>query len=86
MLEVSIQHGVLKAVPGSPDPKSDVVLLTTMAVKPHVRKQGIGTALLTAAEAWISDAHPEIAYAALFAYRNNHDAIRSADKLVHVTS
>ena len=76
MLEVSVQHGVLTAVLGNQNPKSDVVLLTTMAVKEHSRKQGIGTALLAAAEMWICSVHPEIACTALFVYRNNHDAIR----------
>ena len=80
MLEVSVQHGVLKAALGRQDPKSDVVLLTTMAVKEDCRKQGIGTALLAAAEDWIHTVHPEIACAALFVYRNNHDAIRYAAK------
>ena len=78
MLEVSVQHGVLRAALGTEDPKSDVILLTTMAVKKSSRKHGIGTALLAAAEQWIRSVHPEVACAALFVYRNNHDAIRYA--------
>lgn len=76
MAEVSIQQNVLKTVLSVPDPKCDVALLTTMAVREHSRKQGIGTALVTAAEEWVQIAHPKIAYVALLVYKNNHDAIR----------
>lgn len=76
MVEVSTQQDVPKAVLRKGD--QAVAVLTTMAVTEHSRKQGIGTALLSAAEEWTRTCHPEITSAALFVYRNNHDAIRLA--------
>ena len=49
-------------------------VLTSTAVLPELRRQGIGTALLQAAQQWAASHHVEAL--ALFVFRDNYAAIR----------
>ena len=76
MLEVSVQSSTSIAGPNRQELGSEVLFVTSMAVKEPRRRQGIGAALLRAAEEWSAPHHSDISHAALLVYRNNYDAIR----------
>ena len=71
MLEVSLQADMPPLFLGS---SQQIAVVTTMAVLPEMQRQGIGTALLEAAQCWA--ASRDIKVVALFVYRDNYTAIR----------
>lgn len=71
MLEVSIQADMPPLFLGN---SHQVAVVTTMAVLPEMQRQGIGTALLEAAQCWA--AARDVRSVALFVYRDNYTAIR----------
>ena len=75
MLEVSVQWSSSLAAPNWQQ-GPQVLFLTTMAVRNLKRKQGIGAALLRAAEDWSATAHLSVSHAALLVHRNNDAAVR----------
>ena len=72
MLEVSIQTDIPAGVLSSG--RTEAAVVTTMAVMPSLQRQGIGSALLQAAQQWAARYKVEIV--ALFVYRDNDAAIR----------
>ncbi len=71
MLEVSIQADMPPLFLGN---SRQVAVVTTMAVLPEMQRQGIGTALLEAAQCWAASC--DVKVLALFVYRDNYTAIR----------
>ena len=74
MLEMSIQTDIPAELSAS---STKAAVVTTMAVLPKLQRQGIGSALLLAAQDWALT--QDTALMALFVYRDNYAAIRSAD-------
>lgn len=70
VLEMSIQTDIPVDLSGS----RQAAVVTTMAVLPSMQRQGIGTALLDAAQDWAASL--DIRIVALFVYRDNDAAIR----------
>ena len=71
MLEVSVQADMPPLFLGN---SRQVAVVTTMAVLPEMQRQGIGIALLEAAQCWA--ASRDVKLVALFVYRDNYTAIR----------
>ncbi|KAA6418549.1 MAG: hypothetical protein FRX49_11494 [Trebouxia sp. A1-2] len=76
MLEVSIQADMPPLFLGN---SHQVAVVTTMAVLPEMQRQGIGTALLEAAQCWA--AARDVRSVALFVYRDNYTAIRLYERV-----
>lgn len=68
---MSIQSDILPMCCGN---SRQAAVITTMAVLPEVQRQGIGTALLEAAQCWAASLGVQVI--ALFVYRDNYSAIR----------
>ena len=77
MLEVSIQADMPPLFLGN---SQQVAVVTTMAVLPEMQSQGIGTALLEAAQCWAASHDGKVV--ALFVYRDNYTAIRYCTYIV----
>ncbi|KAL0039854.1 hypothetical protein WJX77_010005 [Trebouxia sp. C0004] len=75
MLELSIQADISPLFNNS----RQVAVVTTMAVLPEMQRQGIGTALLEAAQCWA--ASRDVRVIALFVYRDNYTAIRLYERV-----
>lgn len=73
ILEMSIQTDIPAELSGG---SNQAAVVTTMAVMPRLQRQGIGSALLDAAERWAAGHGVEVV--ALFVYRDNDAAIRCA--------
>ncbi|KAL3133731.1 hypothetical protein ABBQ32_008221 [Trebouxia sp. C0010 RCD-2024] len=71
ILEMSIQTDIPAELSGG---SNQAAVVTTMAVMPRLQRQGIGSALLDAAERWAAGHGVEVV--ALFVYRDNDAAIR----------
>ena len=71
VLEISLQYDIPSLPAGQP---KTAAVVTSMAVLPEVQRQGIGTAMLEAAQQWAASqgAHSM----ALFVFRDNYAAIR----------
>lgn len=76
MLEVSVQADMPPLFLGN---SRQVAVVTTMAVLPEMQRQGIGIALLEAAQCWA--ASRDVKLVALFVYRDNYTAIRLYERV-----
>lgn len=72
---MSIQRDIPTELSGG---SKQAAVVTTMAMMPRLQRQGIGSALLDAAEGWAAGHGVEVI--ALFVYRDNDAAIRCGCK------
>lgn len=79
ILEMSIQTDIPAELSGG---SKQAAVVTTMAVMPRLQRQGIGSALLDAAEGWAACHRVEVV--ALFVYRDNDAAIRCGLKNISI--
>ena len=71
VLEISLQHDIPSLRAGQP---KAAAVVTSMAVLPELQRQGIGTAMLEAAQQWAVSQNAHLM--ALFVFRDNYAAIR----------